>query len=161
MTTSPSAATHSERLWVPVGWWVIGIVIGLPVAAALGIYLGWWQVLAFTVAAAVALVGGLWWYGSARVVVGPDGFRAGDYFVEWDYVGQAVALDARATHDRLGPKADAAAALVMRPYVPTSVEVAIVDPDDPHPYWLVSTRRPTAVARAINARAVHATKESA
>lgn len=149
MTTPPR--THDERLGVPLSWWLVSAAVVLPVAAALGIYLGWWQVAAFTAIAAVGLVVGLGWYGSTRLVVTDDGLRAGDWTIEWRWVGKAVPLDAAATHDRLGPRADAAAALRVRPYIPASVEVEITDPADPHPYWLLSSRRPSALAAAINA----------
>jgi Protein of unknown function (DUF3093) len=40
---------------------------------------------------------------------------------------------------------------VLRPYIATAVEITLNDPDDPVPYWLVSSRRPRAFAAAVNA----------
>ena len=48
-----------------------------------------------------------------------------------------------------GDYADARAHLVLRPWVSTTVELALADPADPVPYWLVSTRRPGALATAL------------
>ncbi len=59
-------------------------------------------------------------------------------------------LDAEQTRRRAGVEADARAHLVLRPYVSTAVEITLDDPADPVPYWLVSTRRPEALAAALD-----------
>ncbi|GAB3269491.1 hypothetical protein GCM10027586_20810 [Kineococcus gypseus] len=51
----------------------------------------------------------------------------------------------------LGPELDARAHLAIRSWVPTAVRVHLDDPDDPAPYWVVSTRRPRELADAIGA----------
>jgi len=56
-----------------------------------------------------------------------------------------------------GPKADARAYLLLRPYVRTGVRIAIEEPNDPTPYWLVSSRRPALLAAELNADASDAT----
>ena len=58
-------------------------------------------------------------------------------------------LDAAGTRARSGVEADARAHLVLRPWVSTTVELTLADPADPVPYWLVSTRRPGALASAL------------
>ncbi len=50
-----------------------------------------------------------------------------------------------------GPEADARAYLLLRPYLKRAVRVEITDPADPAPYWLVSSRRPEELARAVQA----------
>ena len=52
--------------------------------------------------------------------------------------------------------ADARAYLLLRPYRKKAVKVSLSDPADPTPYWLVSTRRPDALAAALT-RAVEST----
>ena len=49
----------------------------------------------------------------------------------------------------LGPGADPRAFLFTRPFVGPVVRVDLRDPADPHPYWLVSTRRPGELAAAV------------
>ena len=49
-----------------------------------------------------------------------------------------------------GTGLDARAYLVIRGWVHSVVRVPITDPADPAPYWLLSTRRPTELAAAIN-----------
>jgi hypothetical protein len=38
---------------------------------------------------------------------------------------------------------------VLRPYIKTTVEITLDDPEDPVPYWLVSTRHPQRLAAAL------------
>jgi hypothetical protein len=88
-------------------------------------------------------------YGSARIEVGPRGLRAGRAQIGLEHLGAVAPLDAEETRRTAGREADARAYLLLRPYVARSVRVEISDPDDPTPYWLLSTRRPDALAEAL------------
>lgn len=90
-------------------------------------------------------------YGGAEIRVEDGWFRAGRARIEIRHVGAVDALDAEGTRRVSGPEADARAFLVLRPYVKPSVRVAISDPVDPAPYWLVSSRHPKALAAALTA----------
>ena len=58
-------------------------------------------------------------------------------------------MDADASAER-GTGLDARAFLVIRGWVQPVVRVPITDPDDPAPYWLLSSRRPKELAAVIN-----------
>jgi len=58
-------------------------------------------------------------------------------------------LDATGRRELLGPLADPLAFVVQRPWVPGAVQVMLDDPDDPTPYWVVSTRQPARLAAAL------------
>lgn len=65
-------------------------------------------------------------------------------------LGIVATLDAQATANANGALADPRAFTVSRPLsARESVTVEILDDDDPHPYWLVSTSRPAELGRAI------------
>lgn len=140
---------YRERLTAPPSWWVVAPLFG-------GIC-GWIMVVAATptlgVVAAVAgtlAVGALVWsYGSLTVQAGVDGLRVGSAHLPRDFLGTVTALDRAAFRAQLGPDADARAWLRTRPYVDGGVRVEVNDPSDPAPYWLVSARRPEAVAAAL------------
>ena len=57
----------------------------------------------------------------------------------------------RAARAVRGPECDPAAYHLIRGWVPAGVKAAVVDPDDPTPYWFVATRRPAELAAAIEA----------
>jgi Protein of unknown function (DUF3093) len=142
---------YDERLSVPLRWWVQGtmlvatlwlaVVVALPPTAA-------WAV---TGVAAAAMGTGLWSFGAARVQVDHGVFRAGRAHIESHHLGGVTALDAEASRRLAGRDADARAYLLLRPYLKRSVRVEVLDPADPTPYWLVGTRRPEALARALDA----------
>jgi hypothetical protein len=91
----------------------------------------------------------LWWYGDARISVADIWFRARRARIEAEHLGSIEALDADDTRRISGTDADARAYLVLRPYVKRAVRVEVTDPQDPTPYWLVSSRHPEALAAAL------------
>jgi hypothetical protein len=130
-----------ERLTVPIMWWVLASLFALSVLLAVGAYLGpVWGIgtaLATVMVAAAIFI-------SAAVVISIDAreIRIGRASIEHAYIASSQALAAEEARQRAGVGADARAHLVLRPYVRTAVEITLDDPDDPVPYWLVSTRRP-------------------
>jgi hypothetical protein len=145
------APAYAERLGVPLRWWVQGtmlvatlwlaVVVAMPAVGA-------WIITAVALA---ALSLGLWSYGSARISVADGTFRAGRAHIGAAYVGTATALDPEETRRLAGVDADARAYLLLRPYLKRAVKVEITDPADPAPYWLVCTRRPEDLVRALAA----------
>ncbi|WP_395659107.1 DUF3093 domain-containing protein [Nocardioides sp.] len=148
MTLTPS---YTERLGVPLRWWVqcvmLVAVLWLAVAVALPAVAAWVVTLVALALTTFLLV----LIGSPRVVVADGGFRAGRAHIGAEHLGPAVALDAEQTRRTAGVDADARAYLLLRPYLKRAVKVEITDPADPAPYWLVSTRRPEELARALTA----------
>lgn len=140
---------YSERLWVPVSWWAIGLSIGLSFVLAVSVLIDLAVAVGAVLVTAAGLAGTLLWWGRVRIVVDQTGLRAGKAVLEWPWLGEVTALDASGTADRLGPGADHAAHHVVRSYVATSVSVAVADAEDPHPSWLVSTRHPDELVAAI------------
>ena len=140
---------YDERLSVPLRWWVQGtmlvvslwlaMIVALPTPAA-------WTI------AAIAMVGlsvGLLAFGAARVTVDGGFLRAGRARIAGLHLGTSSALDPEATRRIAGAEADARAYLLLRPYLKRAVQVEITDPADPAPYWLISTRHPDELARAL------------
>lgn len=147
-STGPGPA-YRERLFVPLRWWVQGVmfVATLWLALVVAIPGAWaWSatgaVLALMALAFVA-------YGSASIVVADGHLRAGRARIEAAYLGAAHPLDAEASRRTAGVDADARAFLLLRPYLKRAVKVEINDPADPAPYWLLGTRHPEGLASAL------------
>ena len=89
--------------------------------------------------------------GLRRLTVRADaeGLHVGGAHLDAAHIGTVTPLDRVAFRARLGPEADARAWLRTRPYIDGGVRVEVNDPSDPVPYWLVSCRRPEAVAAAL------------
>src|SRR5918993_284670 len=139
-----------ERLSVPVVWWLLSAVLALTVLVAIGLSTGpGWGIGVAAVSLAVTTA--LFIRSAVRIEVDETMLRVGRAQIEHRYIGGAVPLDAQQTPRRAGVEADARAHLVLRPYVSTAVEITLHDPADPVPYWLVSSRRPSALAAALHA----------
>jgi hypothetical protein len=149
-------APYDERLGVPLRWWVQGVMLVASLWLALIVALpgpaAWvCSGIALTLLALLLLS-----YGSARLSVDGGWFRAGRARIEAVHLGAVEALDAEETRRVAGPEADARAYLLLRPYLKRAVKVEITDPADPAPYWLVCTRRPDELARAVKVLAERA-----
>ncbi|MDP9182948.1 MAG: DUF3093 domain-containing protein, partial [Actinomycetota bacterium] len=63
--------------------------------------------------------------------------------------GTPEVLEREALRLWLGPHADAAAWVAVRPWQRTAVRLPVTDPEDDTPYWVVGTRRPVALLAAL------------
>lgn len=136
---------YRERLGVPVSWWLAGaglvIIFGTLTWAGFTVTIGMIVYLVLGVLVALAL---LRW--SATVVsVYSDGIAVGKRRLALARIGEVSALDEEQTTALRGPKADPAAFMVIRPFLPESVYVSVTG----EPYWLIGTRRPAELAEAI------------
>jgi hypothetical protein len=84
------------------------------------------------------------------VVTVTDGeLVAGQASVPVALLGTAEVLDAVQMRHALGPGLDVRAYLCMRGWIPIGLRIALDDPDDPTPYWLITSRRPAELAAAL------------
>lgn len=148
--------SYRERLTVPRSWWLLALIFGA--------ICGWIMVVAaspllglLAAVAGTAAAGALIWaYGNVTLRADADGLRVGAAHLDAAHIGTVTPLDRGAFRTSLGPDADARAWLRTRPYVDGGIRVEVVDASDPAPYWLVSSRRPEALAAALD-RVVHKT----
>jgi hypothetical protein len=140
--------TYRERIWAPWPVWLVcaaltgtlGVAYGYPLGLAVGI-------TTFTLT--MGLVAWMLVATAPLVQVDDTVFRAGRARLPLRFVGRIAPLDPDQTRDVKGPKADPSAYLCTRGWTPRSVLVEVDDLDDPHPYWIVSTRRGTELAVAL------------
>ncbi|GAB2775981.1 DUF3093 domain-containing protein [Amycolatopsis magusensis] len=144
---------HSERLYVPWWLWPLPLLGGGLLAAE--IHMGYpgvraWLPYLIVLPLVVALLLGM---GRTKVrVTEEDGgteLWAGDAHLPTRFMG-AVEVIAKPDKRRvLGRDADPAAFVVHRGWVGPALRVWVEDPDDPTPYWLISTRKPEALAELL------------
>jgi hypothetical protein len=144
------APTFSERLWLgPVGWFGIVALAGCLGIAVLPVD----DVLALAVAAvALVVLVVIAVLTTTRVEVSGGELFAGSAHVPLDLLGDVRVLDAAALRTELGPSLDARAHLSLRGWIHSAVRVELVDPADPTPYWIVTSRRPEELAAALRTR---------
>jgi hypothetical protein len=149
MRQAGTVTTYSERLRAPISWWLAALGFGavwgwiLLVVGTWPIAIGVGVVVAGLSAFAVAR------YGSLQISVDDDGLRVGAAVLDRPHLGAAEMLNRSAYRTRMSTGADARAYLVTRPYLDRGVLVTVDDDSDPTPYWLLSSRRPEALAAAL------------
>ena len=146
---APGDVGYAEQLRVPLRWWAIATMFWASVLLALLVAIP--PVVACVVTGALFGVNATVFlgYGAARVTVRDGVFEAGSARIPVHLLAAPEALDAAATRRVAGVDADARAYLLLRPYAPLAVRVRVVDPSDPTPYWLVSTRHPRTLAAVL------------
>ncbi|MGZ4537183.1 MAG: DUF3093 domain-containing protein [Nocardioidaceae bacterium] len=152
MSPNPSTpVAYDERLGVPLRWWALATMFLASLLIAFLVATPAWVAIGGTGLLVTLVVLLFLGYGAARVSVAGGELRAGRARIPVQLLGAAVALDAVATRRRAGVDADARAYLLLRPYLKRAVFVPVEDPADPTPYWLVATRHPDRLVRAISA----------
>ena len=140
---------YRERLYPNVGvWLVVWFVIG-SISVAYGYAFGSF------VAALIAVAGvgaSSWALIATSPVIQVDELvlRAGVARIPREYVATVAVLDREASRAARSANFDPTAFSLLRTWsTATSIRCEINDPRDPHPSWLISTKRPHALASAL------------
>jgi hypothetical protein len=146
---------YRERLGVPASWWLLAALCVLMLGTTL------WAGLSLIAAAAVyivmggAVTAGLLMWGAITIEVADAELRVGSQRLPLGEAGEVAALDQAQTRALRGPRADPAAYLLVRPYLPKAVYIEIAGRPADRPYWLVATRRPAELAAALQGARPH------
>jgi hypothetical protein len=150
-TPSPvgSQVSYRERLRTPWWWYVVALFVASLLAAEFhiaGLKLTDWLPYAVLVPLAVAIV---WWLGSSVLEVSGGELRVRGAHLPLSFVSGCVGLDAATLRRVVGREGDPAAFVSIRPWIGPGVQLWLDDPDDPTPYWIVSTRRPKQLVEIV------------
>ncbi|MDF2441900.1 MAG: hypothetical protein JWR01_103 [Subtercola sp.] len=86
---------------------------------------------------------------SPVVSVGDGMLVAGKARIPLSLVGEPEAMTGAAATMARGQRLDARAWLCIRGWIQPVVKVTVHDPEDPVPYWLISTRNPKELVAAL------------
>ncbi len=140
---------YSERLVVPASWWLGSqacvVLLGTTLWAGFSVLAGVAVYVVLEAACAALLLS----WGSVRIEVTGTEILAGSRRLPLARIAEAAALDAAQTAALRGPRANPAAYLLIRPYLPKSVCIDIAGRPPGEPYWLIGTRKPALLADAI------------
>ncbi|MGM7643395.1 DUF3093 domain-containing protein [Nocardia sp. JW2] len=151
---APTASPYRERLWVPLWWWPVGFAIAGLIAAEFHMGAPGLRAWLPYVLMAPVPVWILLWMSRHRleVAVTPEGtaeLRVDRAHLPVSFVARAAAVAPTAKSAALGRQLDPAAYVQHRPWIGPMALLVLDDPDDPTPYWLISTRRPDRVLAAL------------
>ena len=138
---------YRERLWASA-WLFLStalvipasLLVFLPIDTRIGVIVA---VVLYAGCVAVLLLS------SPVIEVTDENFLAGRARLPIRFVGEATAFrEPEATAQR-GPRLDARAWLLIRGWIAPVVKLELTDPEDPTPYWVVSSRHPEKVVDAL------------
>lgn len=137
-----------ERLWPSLGMWVFAFImtssLGIAYSQAYGKELGFIVAISTTLAVAVGLI-----VNTPLIQIDELNFRVGRARLPLQYVGKIQVLDDAQSKRARSTDANSNAHFQLRGGIKGSVIVEVTDPQDPHLYWQVSTRKPDALIAAL------------
>jgi hypothetical protein len=144
-----ATTTFRERLYVT--WWIWPLPLLAAGLLAAEVHMGFpgvrsWLPYVILLPLTIVLIVRM---GSTKVEVSGGELKAGDAHIPLDLLGDVEIIEPQDRRKAMGPYLDPAAYVVHRGWVKPLVRVRVNDPDDPTPYWMISTRRPDELVAAI------------
>jgi hypothetical protein len=146
-----SDVVYSESLRTPLWWYAVALFVAALLAGEFhisSVNLTDWIAFGTLLPLSVVIV---WSLGRGRLEISGGEFRVRGAHIPLRDVSGAVALDALTLRRVVGREGDPAAFLSIRPWIGPGVQLWLDDPEDPTPYWVVSTRRPHEVVDIVRA----------
>ena len=142
-------ALFQEKLRAPI--WVIAFLLFLMSSLSIAIWaaVGFWPLVAAS--AAELLIVALYIRATTlKITVTKGWLLVGAAAIERAHIHQFEVLDSATMRSARGVDFDPAAFLEIRYWVSTGIKISIRDPKDPTPYWLISSRRASELAKLLN-----------
>ena len=137
-----------ERLWPSLGLVITAFVmtasLGVAYGRAYGSQLGLMVGVSTTMAVAIGLI-----VNTPVIQVDELNFRVGRARLPLQYIGKIKKLDEQQSRQARSTGANSNAHFQLRGGIHSSVIVEVTDIQDPHPYWQVSTRKPTELIASL------------
>ena len=150
--TGDADVGYREVLRTPWWWYPVAIGIASVLAAEFHIpghrltdWIPWCTLLPLSIVI-------VWWLGRSRLEITRGELRVRGAHLPLQYVSGAVGLDGLTLRRVVGREGDPAAFVSIRPWIGPGVQVWLDDEEDPTPYWVVSTRHPDQLVKAVRAR---------
>ena len=85
----------------------------------------------------------------STITLDGDELRIDRAHIDLKYLGAITILDAPAMRLLRTRDADPAAYLAIKFWIPTGLKITVVDPRDPTPYWLITSKRGEEIAALL------------
>ena len=144
-----ATTTFRERLYVT--WWIWPLPLLAAALLAAEVHMGFpgirsWLPYLILLPITVVLIVRM---GATKVEVSGDELRVGEAHIPLTLLGDVEIISPADRRAAMGRELDPAAFVMHRGWIKPMVRVRVTDPEDPTPYWLVSTRRPEELAAAL------------
>lgn len=140
--------TYAER--VLPGLWFFAATLVVPLTLFL-IGLPFGEMIAF--ASSLISIAFIWlitWLFALKIEISEESVRVGKAKIERTYLGRAEVISGSDVLTSRGRDLSPASYAKFVPAVKGLVRIAVVDPNDPTPTWIFSTRNPEIIAAILN-----------
>lgn len=147
----PTDLVYRESLRTPVWWYPVALFVSALLAAEFhisNINLTDWLAFGILLPLSIVIV---WSLGRGRLEISDSELRIRGAHIPLRDISGAVALDAPTLRRVVGREGDPAGFVSIRAWIGPGVQLWVDDPEDPTPYWVVSSRRPQAVVDIVRA----------
>ena len=86
----------------------------------------------------------------STITLDGDELRIDRAHIEIKYLGSATVVDSQTMRLLRTRDADPAAYLAIRFWMPKGIKITVVDPRDPTPYWLITSKRGEEIAALLD-----------
>lgn len=150
MTANTTAVRYRERLLPGPGFFGAWLLL-IPATALVMTPIN--KSAAIPVAVGLYVLVALIFFALSPVIqVGNGELRAGRAAIPVSLIGAVEPLGADALRDAIGPGADARNYMVVRGWIHRGLKLEITDESDPTPHWILTSRKPLALAEALGAK---------
>lgn len=146
---------YSEQQRVPFTWWLFaaGVVFIIAWQAQMGRSI--WYAVGAGVFAGLAAAWALMKMSSTSVAVvehsdGQRWLHAGEAKLPAGLISRCLVIPPTAKQAAMGRQLDPAAFVIHKSWIPTMAMMVLDDPEDPTPYWLISSKQPQALLEALD-----------
>ncbi|UUT35368.1 DUF3093 domain-containing protein [Microbacterium elymi] len=145
--THAAGTTYRERL-TPSLWVIVSAAVAAPMATMVFVPFDQTLALVIGILVAVAIIAAL--LTAAPVVEVRDGLlRAGRARIPVEMLGEVTWFTGPEARELRGPGLPRGAWHLIRGGIDGAIRVGVIDPDDPTPSWVVSSRTPDRLAAAV------------
>jgi hypothetical protein len=151
--TESGTPLYREHLRTPYVWYLVALFVASLLAAEfhIGHYsLTDWIPFTTLLPASVIFV---WLFGRSYLEIRDGELRIRGAHIPLTEISGAVALDSATLRRVVGREGDPAAFISIRPWIGPGVQLWIDDPEDPTPYWVISSRTPQQVVDIVRGQA--------
>jgi Protein of unknown function (DUF3093) len=138
---------YREKMW-PAPWLFISTALVIPASLLVFLPINATAGIVVAIVMYAGCVGGLI-LGSPVIELTPSTFHAGRARLPLSAVGAVKGYSGDEAQLERGQRLDARAWLLIRGWISPIVRIELIDPDDPTPYWVVSTRHPETLVEAL------------
>lgn len=145
MTKTSNSASYSERVFPGLSFFLATLFAPAALYLIVLAFDDFWALITFVVSELAIIFLGL--FAAPTLSLSSKTLSIGNVKIPTQYVKAITVVDPSAQQSEKGPKLNPSAYVRFQVGVKGLLKVELNDPNDPTPYWLISSRNPDLVAK--------------